>query len=142
MKQIKILYFDDEAKTAKPLINSLKQFNFEVHWVSELSDFLKTLEGEETFDIIMLDIMAPILENDKKRGLFSQAELDDMKNGLDSGVILFKRLKEIDKYRTIPILIYTARNTVNIPENRGIAILRKPELSSTIVKMINQLLSR
>lgn len=141
MKQFKILYFDDELKTAQPLSNSLMEvFGYNVNYVSKLSDFLTMLDSNDTFDLIILDIMAPIPTN-QERDLFKKNEIEDMNKGLDTGVILFDRLRRIDKYKFVPVLIYTARSNVNnIIKENNVEILRKPELTITISNTIKKML--
>ncbi len=139
----KVLFFDDEPFITAALTLSLELLGWKVTLVSDIDKLFKELTTHQ-FDIIITDIMAPIPNMENKYINFSQQEIDKMDVGLNTGVVLSKRIwKEFNE--NIPILFLSARRNP-IPEdpelgNYKCAYLRKPQLAKEVDEKLNELLN-
>jgi CheY-like chemotaxis protein len=140
----RVLYFDDEPFITKAQAMSLELLGWDVTQVSEIDELFKELKYAN-FDIIILDIMAPLPNENNKYISFSSEEIEAMDGGPNVGIILAKKIW--DKDSTLPILFLSARQ---IPDDAKDEFnhngfkweyLRKPELAKTVdaelVKLLN-----
>ncbi len=140
----KVLYFDDEPFISGALAKSLILFGWEVIQVSEIDDLFKELKTHQ-FNILLLDLMAPIPDKENKYINFSPKEIDEMNLGINSGVVIAKRIwKDIDE--NLPILFLSARRNP-IPEdleqnNHKCDYLRKPQRAHEVDEKLKELLKR
>ena len=140
----KVLYFDDEPFITRALARSLELFGWDVTLVSEIDDLIKELKTWQ-FDILILDLMAPIPNQKNKYINFTPNEIDEMKQaqGTNVGVIVAKKIwNELEK--RIPILFLSARRNP-IPEDPELNelkcdYLRKPQLAKEVHDKLNSLL--
>ena len=139
--KMNVLYFDDEPYITRALARSLESNNLNVTLVSEIEDVFKELNTGK-YNIIMLDIMAPIPDINNK--YFSPQEIDEMieYQGINVGVILAKRIwKNYNK--DIPILFFSAKSSpiVEYPELKKYKcdFLSKPQLASTVLEKLKEL---
>ena len=145
-KSKKVLYFDDEPFIADSLSRVLELFGNEVTLVSNIDDLCTKLKKCE-FDILILDVMAPIPETSNDFFNFSQDDIDEMMEGMNTGVVLAKKIWAMPQYKDMPILFFSAKKSP-FPEdpeyfnNRKCAYLRKPELAIVISEQIQSLLNK
>lgn len=141
METKKILYFDDEMSLAKPLVENLKRKGLNIKLVSTIHDLFNELKNDILYNLIILDIMAPLPSDDSvDKEIFSDNEINQMNNGLETGKVLFSRLRKVEKHQNIPILFYSAKRIPSISVVNTYYI-RKPELASEIFKKIETILS-
>ena len=134
----KILFFDDEKNIAETMQKNLELFGYNVTLVSSIADLLEEIARDIDYDLIIMDIMAPIPYNDD-RNRFSMSEISNMCNGIKVGEVLVDKIRQIDKYINIPILIYSARSDVKtFTKSKH---LRKPALVKTVIEEIEKLLN-
>lgn len=141
----KVLFFDDEPFISKILAKNLEFFDYDVTFVSEIDHLFEELCNQNIqFDIVILDTMAPVPEKENKHVTFDKKEIEEMDGGLNTGVILAKRIWE--KKTDLPILFLSAKeltpdsiNKYNVNNSRW-AYLRKPELAMTIKDKLDELL--
>lgn len=139
----KVLFFDDEPYITAALTLSLELLGWKVTLVSDIDKLFKELTTHQ-FDIIIMDIMAPIPNMENKYINFTPKEIDEMDMGLNAGVVLSKRIwKEFNE--NIPILFLSARRNP-IPEdpelgNYKCAYLRKPQLAKEVDEKLHQMLN-
>lgn len=141
----KVLYFDDEPFITEALARSLELFGWDVIQVSEIDDLFKELKTRQ-FDIVILDLMAPIPNQKNKYVNFAMSEIDEMKlsRGTNVGIILAKKIwKEVNT--DTPILFLSAKRNP-IPEEPELEqfkcdYLRKPQLARTVDDMLRVLLN-
>lgn len=142
LEKNKVLFFDDESFIANYLAKSLESFGWNVRLVSSAEELIEELS--DLYDILILDIMAPVPESDISSMFFSKTEIKDMENGMSTGIVLAKKIWEQNK--NIPILFLSARSrpdavTRFIDEGRRCYWLRKPELAKTINEKLLELLN-
>jgi CheY-like chemotaxis protein len=126
----KILFIDDDKLTMTSFYEDLLQnYFFEVVWVQDAEFAIQTLENTK-FDAIIMDIMMPL-----PKTLFNYDEKRQAENGLSTGVVLFKKIREL--YPKLPILIYSAKGEVKVDEFSY--YFRKPELTKTVVDKIEKM---
>jgi CheY-like chemotaxis protein len=145
MKSIRILYFDDEKWMSGTLQKNLQETypQYQIYRVSTIQLFLAELQSHERYDLIMLDIMAPmalITENDDVRKKFSITDINGMSDGLNIGEILYREVRAINWCSEIPVLFYSAKQKVNIQDSNT-AFIRKPEFANVIHDKIQSLLN-
>lgn len=144
MEENMLLYFDDEPFFTSALAQSLEMLGWNVTMVSEIGDLFKELKTRQ-FNILILDIMAPIPNMQNKYINFSAQEIDDMKayRGTNVGVMLAKRVWQ-DFKSNLPILFLSARSNP-IPEdpelnNNKCDYLGKPQLAKAVDEKLKELL--
>jgi len=140
MKQI--LYFDDERWQAEPLVKNLQTSRkYYIKLVSTIKDFFLELESRNTYDLFILDVMIPMdLFDEKNLNKLSGSQRRDLNNGLDTGIVLFKLIRQSEKYKTVPVLFYTAKKSVSV-NDQNIKFISKPEFPTNIETEINKLLT-
>lgn len=128
----KILYFDDEPFLSKCLVDSLKD-DWDVTFVKCVDELFKELNRHK-FDILILDIMAPIPEMEYPYVSFTNREIEEMDEGINTGVVLAEKIwTEIDG--NYIILFLTARRVDTISQlsrNYKYDYIRKPVLISDL----------
>lgn len=139
----KILFFDDESFISRILVNNLKLNDWDVTFVSEINELFKELKRHK-FDILILDIKAPIPKMENLNVSFTRTEIEEMDDGMNTGVVLAKKIwMEIDS--NYAVLFLSARNEGAISQlssNYRFDHIRKPELISTIIFKLNELLNQ
>ena len=144
MKPIRILYFDDEKWLSETLQKNLQETysQYQINLVSSIKQFIDELNGSEKYDLIIMDIMAPmslVNENEEVKKLFSDSEIKGMSDGSNMGEVLFKKVRTIKPYSETPILFLSAKRMANIQDNYT-AFLRKPEIVNVINDKIKYLI--
>ena len=135
----RILFFDDEEMIAKTMQNNLKLFGFDITLISSIGGFLEEIKSNTDYDLVIMDVMAPMPSDDIKKS-FTAIEISNMANGIKVGEVLMSKIRKVDKYANIPILIYSAR-----PESKAFKnskYIRKPDLARNINDEIENLLNK
>ena len=145
MTKYRVLHFDDEPLILKALAENLKLLGWDVTHVSEIDRLFKNLNNNH-FDVLIMDIMAPIPELENDHVTFSPEEIQRMDDGLNTGVILTEKIWQLEGYRNIPVLFLSARihlNEIIQPLKIGhkCNYLQKPQLAKTIDEKLRELLS-
>lgn len=140
-----VLYFDDESSISSALAQNLELFNWNVTLVSK-TDFLFEKLNNDFYDILILDIMAPVPKQKNKYVVFEKKEMVEMEDGMNTGIVIAKKIWEMEKYKDIPILFLSARqrpDSINtfIKKGKKCDCLRKPERSETINEIIEKLIN-
>ena len=140
----KVLYFDDEPFITQAQAMSLELLGWDVTQVSEIDKLFMELK-HANFDIIILDIMAPLPNENNKNIDFTPEEIEAMDEGLNVGAVLAKRIWDQDS--TLPILFLSARQIPDYAKDEfnhngyKWGYLRKPELAKIVnaelVKLLN-----
>lgn len=138
----KILYFDDEPFLSICLVDSLKD-DWDVTFVDRVDELFKELNRHK-FDILILDIMAPIPEMEYPYVSFTNREIDEMDEGINTGVVLAEKIwTEIDG--NYIILFLTARRVDTISQlsrNHKYDYIRKPILISDLNIKLESMIKR
>lgn len=135
----KILFFDDEKNIAETLQKNLELFNYDVVLVSSISELFAQIENAATnYDLVLMDIMAPVPSENEEKCRFSPLELSNMSNGIRVGEILVDKIRSNQKYTNLPVLFYSARD--NVKEYTNAKFIKKPALAKNIVEEIEKLL--
>ena len=142
---MKLLHFDDEPFIVSALAKTLELLGWDVTLVSEIDGLFKELNNNH-FDVLIMDIMAPIPELENDHVTFSPEEIQRMDDGLNTGVILTEKIWQLEGYRDIPVLFLSARNrpkiiTQFLQLGHKCEYLRKPQLVKTIDDKLRDLLS-
>ncbi|MCL2682224.1 MAG: hypothetical protein FWE63_01905 [Bacteroidales bacterium] len=137
----RILYFDDED-IAETMQKNLELFDFDVILVSTITDFFEKIDSNNVYDLLLMDIMAPVPSSDDEKNKFSRNELSNMEEaeGRNVGEVLAYKITNMPKYSNTPVLFYSARAYVNTERYKKARHIRKPELAETIVEEIKNLL--
>ena len=92
-----ILFVDDEPRYSRPYLDKLCQ-QYEVTYTGIIDDVMRLLReaGPGEVELLILDIMMPPSES------FSDA---DTRDGLDTGIELFNRVRE--KHPRLPVIVLT-----------------------------------
>ena len=136
----RVLYFDDEPFVAKSLTVNLELFGWDVKLVSEIEDLFKELETNK-YDILMLDIMLPVPEATER---FTEKEISQMEDGVNTGVVIVKKIWGFDEYKQLPIMFLSAKKDPRSDDskllNNRCDYLRKPELAKTVNAKLEELI--
>ena len=140
----RVLYFDDEPFISCAIVKNLEQLGWDTSLVSEIDELFKELNNNH-YDALIMDIMAPTPSANNLYVTFTRKEIEDMNNGLNTGVVLTKKILTMPKYKGIPILFLSARKNP-LPENPELNncncdYLRKPQLSRTVDMKLKELLN-
>ena len=138
----KVLFFDDEPFISKALANNLTFFEWDVTFVHDINCLFEEFKNN-SFDILILDIMAPIPETQNEYISFSNAEIKEMESGMNTGIVLARKIWELKK--NIPILFLSAKMRPNsikqfIDSGKICDCLRKPEFAKTISDRLHELI--
>ena len=136
MTKYRVLHFDDELFIASALSNSLELYGWDVTFVSEIDKLFKELKNNH-YDVLIMDIMAPIPELENDHVTFSPEEIQRMDDGLNTGIILTEKIWQLEGYRDIPVLFLSARNRPDeielfLQSGHKCEYLRKSQLTKTI----------
>lgn len=141
----RILHFDDEPFISMALVRGLEFDGWDVTLVSEIDRLFYKLNNNH-FDVLIMDIMAPIPQLENEHVTFSSEDIQRMDDGLNTGIILTEKIWQLEEYRDIPVLFLSARNRPDEIElflqiGHKCEYLRKPELTETIDEKLRELLS-
>ena len=138
----KILYFDDEPFISVALVDSLNLYEWDVTFVSSINDLFLEL-NQSLYNIIILDVMSPIPSSECKH-VFSESDLDDMSNGLTTGVVLAKEIWKMEQYKDTPILFLSGRefprSSSKLLEKINCDYMRKPQLAINVDQKLSEML--
>lgn len=138
----KILFFDDESFISMALVKSLDFYDWDITFVDEINELFKELKDHK-FDILIMDIMAPVPEAQNDFVNFTNAEIKEMDEGMNTGVVLAKKIwKDIDD--KLPILFLSARGLDTIlllQRDNKFDYIRKPVLVDDLDLKLKELLS-
>lgn len=144
IKNKRILFFNDEPFISISLVHGLSLFGWEVTLVSEAEDLFRELKNNQ-YDVIIMDIMAPIPPLENEHVKFTQKEIDEMDGGINTGVVLAKKLLSKAEYANTPILFLSARRNPLLENhelnNYKCHYIRKPALASDICNALQDLLN-
>ena len=116
----KILIVDDNSLNAKITERILRKYNFNVEVISSGNDCIRKIKLEETFDMILMDIM--------------MGEVD--------GIETLKSIRELVDYKLPPIIALTANALSGMKDdylNNGFDdYLEKPLKSSELIRIFNK----
>lgn len=143
MNNNKILFFDDEAPTSYYVVRNLKtNFGHNITIVSSISSFIEQLnKEEEEYALLIIDIMAPIPPDLEQLG-FEKNEIEEMLDGMNTGMILATRVWRMEKYKEVPVIFITAKDSPKMPKKNKCSIIRKPALAKNISEEINEMLNK
>jgi hypothetical protein len=137
-----VLYFDEQESLSKIFIENFNLYfpnKYCFTFKSNLKDFLNEINMGVPYDLIMLDIMAPLdlLKEDVINQFTpSQIELMESSDGRSIGEILFYKLRSVEKYKTVPVLFYSAKGSTEISDKNAY-FLRKPQLIEELDQYIS-----
>ena len=142
----KVLFFDDEPFITAALTHSLELFGWKVTLVSEIDSLFKELKTRQ-FNILILDLMAPIPNQENKYINFTLDEIDAMKDaqGTNVGVIIAKKIWNEMK-KSMPILFLSAKKNPISEEDLELKkikcdYLRKPQFATAVDEKLKELLN-
>ena len=148
MENAKILFFDDDKYLGDIFQKSLIDiYKHDVAFLSEIPEFFAAIESNVQYDLFILDIMIPLIDGTGKsiseENFFSKEEISETKQGLNTGEILFKKIRAIEKYKQTPILFYTAKRALEtIGKDPNVHFIQKPVLVKEINNKIKELLKK
>ncbi|MCX6278373.1 MAG: hypothetical protein NT004_09775 [Bacteroidetes bacterium] len=132
-KKMNILIIDDDRKGTPYLIEELRDtYLYNVTWLFKKDDKVEEIINTHPFDAIILDIMMPPPDS------WSDEEKRQSENGMSTGNVLFRKIRE--KYQEKPIIILTGKTTIGIDAGPYTRILRKPEFVSKVNETLKTLL--
>ena len=147
MTNKKILHFDDEPLISKTVGESLHIiYGWDVRLVFEIDDLFRELQSNQ-YNAIIMDIMAPLPPLENEHITFTQEEIDEMYDGMNTGVILTEKIWRMGNYEDLPVLFLSARSRPDIitkyqSDGHRCAYIKKPELAAIIDKELRELLSK
>ena len=139
-RRVKVLFFDDEVFISKTLTNTLILIGWDVTLVSEIDSLFEKLD-KKRYDILILDIMAPIPNMKNKVITFKNKEIEEMNGGINTGVVIAKKIWH--RKPDLPILFLSARRLdtiLQLPRNRRFDYIRKPVLVDDLDIKLKELL--
>ena len=131
-----ILYFDDDPCIAQNLCQTLSIYDWNVVMVSAIDQLFRELTNHQ-YDILILDLMAPVPNMKNRFVNFNSSEIEAMCGGMNTGIVLAEKIWEDNNNIDFPILFLSARRRPNeivqfILEGRKCEYLRKPQLAKDI----------
>lgn len=138
----KVLCFDDESFISSALVSGLKLQGWDVTPVSKIDDLFQKLSYNH-YDVLIMDIMAPVPESSN---IFTQKEINEMSNGMNTGIVLAKKIWQMEEYKDVPFLFLSSRTyprslNHDLMANKKYCYLRKPETANVINKKLMELLN-
>lgn len=141
----KILFFDDEPFVTKILIDNLER-NFgwnkskdrEITFVSSGKELFDEVKSDTTYDLFVIDIMAPIYEIEQVSD-FSKKEIEAMQDGENTGVIFAGKIRQMEKYQNVPILFLSARRKPAYMLEKT-AYIEKPAFAREVSEKMEELI--
>lgn len=140
---IKILFFDDEPNLVCGITNSFKLlYGIDVNVVNHINTLFRDLNND-IFNVLVIDVMAPIPPANNTNVSFTTEEIEEMNQGLKTGVVLSKKIRAIEKYKNTPIIFVTACSENALESLRkqnatNIKYLRKPVTAIEIYNTIKE----
>lgn len=143
----KILFFDNETYVSKYLVKNLQE-NYgwngdkKITYVSSVDDLLDEInDGNVTYNLFILDIMTSI-DSDETKKRFRRDELESLSGGMNTGLVIAKRVREIERYDSVPIIFLSARAIPPIPdkERKITTYIRKPVSPEEITSKMKELM--
>lgn len=146
-----ILFFDNEPFMVRSLALNLKLLGWKVKLVHDIDELFYELI-HNYFNVLILDIKAPIPKINGKNISFELSEIDDMVDGMMTGVVVAKKIWVIEnkKYENTPILFHSAKKNP-IPEDKRLSeqykrkkcdYIRKPERAKNIHNKLQNLINQ
>ena len=144
MNTVRVLYFEDEKWQSDTIQKNLEESYpcYLIKVVSNVEDFLKEIYSFEEYAIIMIDIMAPmsmILDNNNVKIHFTNAQIQQMNNGLNIGEVLYEKTRKVKLHKKTPILFYSSKRGTNIKDPLT-SFIQKPLLVIDIHEKIQELI--
>ncbi len=146
VQKLKVLYFDDEPFICQSLALNLNLFGWDVTLVYDINDLFYNLKTNQ-YNILLIDAMAPVPETHNENIIFSDTEIEEMGQGMNTGIVLAKKIWTIEdgKFNSLPILFLSARQRPEIINQfllskKKCDWLRKPQLAKTIDEKLKELL--
>lgn len=141
----KVLHFDDEVFIIGVLAKNLELFGWDVTLVSDVDELFYELNNQ-SYDIIIMDIMVPLPKLNYEHITFTPKEIDEMKDGINTGLVVTKKIWQMDNYQSIPVLFLSARREPDaiiqfMQEGHKCSFLRKPVLTKDITNSLEKLLN-
>ena len=138
----RLLLFDNQSFVVKSLVLNLRLLGWDVTFVSSINDLFLEL-NQSLYNIIILDVMSPIPSSECKH-VFSESDLDDMSNGLTTGVVLAKEIWKMEQYKDTPILFLSGRefprSSSKLLEKINCDYMRKPQLAINVDQKLSEML--
>ena len=144
----KLLFFDNQSFVVKSLVMNLKLRGWDINLVSDINELFHLLNHAQ-YQILILDIMAPVPQMKCKSVSFTESQINEMDNGLNTGVVLAKKIWQLENYKETPILFLSGRSNP-IPgdpilqernKNRKCDHLRKPQWAKDVDQLLNKMLN-
>lgn len=138
----RVLFFDDEEMTSNITAKALKAYHWDITVVSTIEDFFHELKFND-YDILIMDIMAPLTFLETDFVTLSKKDLKRMNNGMCTGIILTEKIWETEDYADIPVLFYSAKDKESFEpiDGKKWYYLEKPEFVKNIHKELCRLLN-
>ena len=131
-------FIDDEKYMGDVIINNLAIYHYDITFVTTIPDFIEKINNGIQYDLFILDIMIPI-KNEEIKNLFSLGEISEMGKGLTAGEVLYKRIRNQQKFSKTPILFYSGIKPTIETDNFTNAII-KPQLATDLHKEIQKMI--
>lgn len=147
-ERLKLLFFDNQSFVVKSLVMNLKLRDWDVTLVSDIDELFHLLNRAQ-YHVLILDIMAPIPPLNCNNVSFTESEINEMNSGLNTGVVLAKRIWQHEKYKEVPILFLSGRADP-IPtdpilqerkQNHKCDHLRKPQWAKDVDQLLKKMLN-
>lgn len=140
----KILFFDDDEFITKLLIQNLKtnhgwtkDNDKEIIFISKVEDLMdEIINRNKKYDLFVLDIMVPVPSPDNDH--FSENDILSMNNGLNTGMTITRKIRNMEQYKEVPIIYLSSRR---INDAEGIIYLRKPVSARVLSDRMSELLN-
>jgi len=148
MENTKILFFDDDKYLGDIFQKSLKDiYKYDVAFFSEIPKFFDAIKSNVQYDLFLLDIMVPLIDGSGRsildQNFFSEDDISEIKQGLNTGEILFKKIRNIEKYKQTPVLFYSAKKSLDTIEKDDYTdFIQKPVLVRDVDKKIKEMLKK
>ncbi len=128
---MRVLFVDDEQRINIPVVRHLREVEgFDVEWVASPSKMKETLESDEDFDLIILDVMMPPDDS---------VDATRTNRGMRTGLVALDTIVAQTK-RMIPVIIYTARRDLDEDDleehERVCRYLKKPTTPEELMTAI------
>ena len=142
---MKVLYFDDEHYIAQALVHSLSFYGWNVVMVSAIDQLFQELANPQ-YNILILDIIAPVPNMKNRFVNFNSSEIEAMDGGMNTGIVLAEKIWE-DNNKDFPILFLSARKRPNeiiqfILKGKKCEYLPKPQLVENVHASLQRLINK
>ena len=140
-----LLIYCHEPRCNQSWLITMECSDWEVHFASSIDElFLKLKQRPNYFDILVIDVMAPVPQECNNIS-FTLPEIIEMREGMNTGVVCAKKIwKDLD--RDYPIIFVSARN-LDITSDQELNIhicdfLRKPFLERNLDQMLCDIINK